>query len=83
MPSESSRPPPELWNVFLSLQITPSPTELKMLLPFVTAVFPSNLDPMTAIPPSLSMAPPLCKKHSSETIQAAVLELVRNEEFEE
>jgi hypothetical protein len=55
-------------------------------LPNNADVFPSNLDPViTTVPPlSLPMAPPPnCQKHNNKPIEAAVLELVLNEAFEE
>jgi hypothetical protein len=54
------------------------------LLPVSDAVFTLNSDPViTAIPSFFEMAPPYFQKHNNKPIEAAVLELVRNEAFEE
>ena len=81
--------PPELSNVFNSSSQVTSPEASLILLPPNDAVFPLNSDPViTAIPTLplrliLKMAPPDCQKHNNKPIEAAVLELVRNEAFEE
>jgi len=46
------------------------------------AVFPTNSDPVITIDPKLRIAPPYYQKHNNKTIQAAVLEIGRNEAFE-
>jgi hypothetical protein len=45
-------------------------------------VFPTNSDPVITIDPKLRIAPPYYQKHNNKTIQAAVLEIGRNEAFE-
>jgi hypothetical protein len=74
--------------VFPSLQVT-SPEASLILLPPNDAVLSLKLESViTAIPTLLlrlvlKMAPPDCQKHNNKPIEAAVLELVRNEAFEE